>query len=462
MNHIKETISCIFKVNIFHLKTKSSRKWISFSTNVPRVSLSRLQSSKVCCVIEYSSPNMKQFQENQWRTETTLGQKYIRTSLVALIVFLTKCWRQTEKSDRFGKLTNTWLVSCSFFKTFTKTKLVAPSWFLEVKKELIVNCSIRINLLEVGCKLKFWVAQIHSDKVDKRCWRWGNVSLISPSAFLALKSCPFSTTIHTLQIIIADLLDRELSRSSAPFEARCSANLPASATVAWLHQWKHTAHSLMNNSARYHMLLLLWSSSVTHISVQTHTHEGCLIKIQTRGASCEPPPRHMIGCWSASFHNLSGQTSWTNLRNLSHDFPVRCSFKCTWMCLTLWEVFPVFVSSLNLHSLGVLMDKWNNVRVWGRQSAFWEYLWCLAQHWPFLLLTASIHPQGQYAVLIAATHQKRWEISSGNRHTRTTPQKMFWYNDSQDTKMFAERLVCCCITRKPRQDFWEHWGQSLV
>lgn len=84
--------------------------------------------------------------------------------------------------------------------------------------------------------------------------------------------------------------------------------------------------------------------------------------------------------------------------------------------------------------LGVLMDKWNNVRVWGRQSAFWEYLWCLAQHCPFLLLTASIHPQGQYTVLTAAMNQKRWEISSGSSHT----EKCFDIMTHQDTKMFSQ------------------------
>lgn len=65
----------------------------------------------------------------------------------------------------------------------------------------------------------------------------------------------------------------------------------------------------------------------------------------------------------------------------------------------------VFVLCKFLHLLGVSMNKWNNV--WGRPHAFWEYLCCLAQHCPFLLLTAPIHLQGQYSVLIAAIKPKR-------------------------------------------------------
>jgi len=96
--------------------------------------------------------------------------------------------------------------------------------------------------------------------------------------------------------------------------------------------------------------------------------------------------------------------------------------------MSVWKGF-LWSLSLNLCSLGVLMNKWNNVRVLGRQIAFWEYLWCLAQHCPFLLLTAPIHAQGQYAVLVAAMNQRRWEISLG-APSHTLPLKICWYNDS--------------------------------
>lgn len=136
------------------------------------------------------------------------------------------------------------------------------------------------------------------------------------------------------------------------------------------------------------------------------------------------------------------------------------------VCLTLCAGFPsVSVLSLNLHSLGVLMNKWNNVRVWGRQSTFWEYLWCLAQHCSFLLLTAPIHPQGQYAVLVAATNQRRWEISSGPPAPPLPPghtehhRKCFDIMTHQDTKMFAMCLICLSKGRKVcRGRIHEHIG----
>ena len=116
--------------------------------------------------------------------------------------------------------------------------------------------------------------------------------------------------------------------------------------------------------------------------------------------------------------------------------------------LTLRKGFLQHSSPIRLCAqLGVLMDKWNNVRVWGRQSAFWEYLWCLAQHYPFLLLTAPIHPQGQYAVLTAAMNQKRWEISSGSSHTEKCFDIM-----TRHQNVFTKCLICYFKASVPQQD----------
>lgn len=89
--------------------------------------------------------------------------------------------------------------------------------------------------------------------------------------------------------------------------------------------------------------------------------------------------------------------------------------------------------------------------MWGRQSAFWEYLWCSAQHCPFLLLTAPIHLQGQYAVLITAMDQRRWEISSDTRHTGRH-RKCFDIMTHRDNKMFAYSLISCFRASLPQQD----------
>lgn len=84
----------------------------------------------------------------------------------------------------------------------------------------------------------------------------------------------------------------------------------------------------------------------------------------------------------------------------------------------------MFPSVFVLQSLGVFVDRRNNARVWGRQSAFWEYLWCLPQHWPFLLLTVTIHLQGQYAVLTACDEPKEMKDQLGHLVTRRATEKV--------------------------------------
>lgn len=163
----------------------------------------------------------------------------------------------------------------------------------------------------------------------------------------------------------------------------------------------------------------------------------------------------MIGCWSAPFlsNMICLGNTWVNLwliKNALLNFSVLCLYRRIYI-VNSFERFSVLVFTLNLYSLGVLTNKWNNVSVWGRQSAFWEYLWCLAQHCPFLLLTAPIHLQGQYAVLIAAMNQRRWEISSSTRHTKRH-RKCFDIMTHQDTKMFAKCLICFSKASVPHQE----------
>lgn len=124
------------------------------------------------------------------------------------------------------------------------------------------------------------------------------------------------------------------------------------------------SHSLVNNYTLHHMLPPLRkkvarekSSFRTQISAGVGSHQT-----------------HMMECRSAPFHNLSGETP-GRPRDRS-----RLALRCVHPELR-GPMFGMISPLCCMSSAWICPHRVcerNNVRVWGRRSAFWEYLWCFS------------------------------------------------------------------------------------